>query len=193
MLLLEQGMRLEMSMPDRRGLLAEVTRTFRENGLSVTRAEITTKAGEAKNEFCVTDTSGQLPDRRAINAVIERIGKDHLKLNEQRGPRPCQGRSLPEAAGVVGVFSLGNLVMRNLYYLGLIRSSLSIGVKVWNKQVTREVSRWKASFSAGYRGPIWVVIAVRHIVLIGRVYEKTRVVGEAGCCGGTIGASCLRR
>ncbi|KAJ8506182.1 hypothetical protein OPV22_007068 [Ensete ventricosum] len=117
-----EGMRLEMSMPDRRGLLAEVTRTFRENGLSVTRAEITTKAGEAKNEFCVTDTSGQLPDRRAINAVIERIGKDHLKLNEQRGPRPCQGRSLPEAAGVVGVFSLGNLVMRNLYYLGLIRS-----------------------------------------------------------------------
>ncbi|CAL9752213.1 unnamed protein product [Musa acuminata subsp. burmannicoides] len=117
-----EGMRLEMSMPDRRGLLADVTRTFRENGLSVTRAEITTKAGEAKNEFCVTDTNGQLPDRRAINAVIERIGKDHIKFNEQRGPRPCQERPLPEAAGVVGVFSLGNLVMRNLYYLGLIRS-----------------------------------------------------------------------
>ncbi|RWW64235.1 hypothetical protein BHE74_00028559 [Ensete ventricosum] len=117
--LLDQGMRLELSMPDRKGLLADVTRTFRENGLSVTRAEITTKAGEAKNEFCVADTNGQPPDRRAIHAVIEWIGKDHLKLNEQRMVWSFQDPSPEEAAGV---FSLGNLVMRNLYYLGLIKS-----------------------------------------------------------------------
>ncbi|WOL05918.1 ACT domain-containing protein ACR8-like [Canna indica] len=117
-----EGARLELTIPDRRGLLADVTRTFRENGLSVTRAEITTKSGEAQNVFCVTDTAGQLPDRRAINAVIERIGKDYIKLNEQRSPSSYRDRSPDEAAGVVGVFSLGNLVMRNLYYLGLVRS-----------------------------------------------------------------------
>ncbi|XP_064952166.1 ACT domain-containing protein ACR8-like [Musa acuminata AAA Group] len=124
-----EGLMLELSMPDRRGLLADVTRTFRENSLSVTRAEITTEAGEARNEFRVTGTDGQLPDRRVINAVIERIGKDHLKLKEERAPPSHQKATAPreEAAehgggAVVGLLGLGNLVMRNLYYLGLVRS-----------------------------------------------------------------------
>lgn len=71
-------------MPDRRGLLAEVTRIFRENGLMIRSVEITTKNGEAKDEFCVTDISGRLPDSGTINAVIELIGEGHLiKLTEQ--------------------------------------------------------------------------------------------------------------
>ncbi|KAG6496094.1 ACT domain-containing protein ACR8-like isoform X1 [Zingiber officinale] len=117
---IKQGVWLALSMPDRRGLLAEVTRIFRENGLSVRRAEITTRDGEAKNEFCVTDTGGQLPDCCAIHAVIEKIGEEHLTLNEQKAPWSC-GRQ-PPAAEAVGAFNLGNLVKRNLYYLGLVRS-----------------------------------------------------------------------
>ncbi|EEE58699.1 hypothetical protein OsJ_10135 [Oryza sativa Japonica Group] len=38
-----EGVRLELRISDRRGLLAYVTRVFRENGLSVTHAEITTR------------------------------------------------------------------------------------------------------------------------------------------------------
>lgn len=101
-------------------MLAEVTRIFRENGLSIKSAEITTKGGEAKNEFCVTDTSGQLPDRRSIHSVIEKIGEEHLTLSEPRAPWLYGER--PEAAEAVGAFNLGSLVKRNLYYLGLVRS-----------------------------------------------------------------------
>ncbi|XP_042438153.1 ACT domain-containing protein ACR8-like [Zingiber officinale] len=114
------GARLSLKTPERRGLLAEATRIFRENGLSIKSAEITTKDGEAKSEFCVTDTGDHLPDRRSIHSVIEKIGEEHLTLSEHRAPWSYGER--PPAAEAVGSFNLGNLVKRNLYYLGLVRS-----------------------------------------------------------------------
>lgn len=50
-----QGMRLELCSDDRVGLLSEVTRIFRENGLSVTRAEVTTRGSQAVNVFYVIE------------------------------------------------------------------------------------------------------------------------------------------
>ncbi|XP_042440161.1 ACT domain-containing protein ACR8-like [Zingiber officinale] len=80
----EGVVRLALRMPDRRGLLAEVTRVFRENGLMIRSVEIATKNGEANDEFCVTDISGRLPDSGTVNAVIDLIGEGHLiKLTEQ--------------------------------------------------------------------------------------------------------------
>jgi UTP:GlnB (protein PII) uridylyltransferase len=55
-----QGVRLELSTEDRQGLLAEVMRTFRENGLNVTRADIATTCYLAANTFYVTDAIGYL-------------------------------------------------------------------------------------------------------------------------------------
>lgn len=65
---------------DRRGLLADVTRTFRENGLSVTRAEVSTKGQMAMNVFYVTDAAGHPADSKMIDAVIEKIGVESLKV-----------------------------------------------------------------------------------------------------------------
>ncbi|WJX83921.1 hypothetical protein P8452_66546 [Trifolium repens] len=55
-----EGVRLELSTEDRQGLLAEVMRTFRENGLNVTRVDIATAGYLAANTFYVTDAIGYL-------------------------------------------------------------------------------------------------------------------------------------
>ncbi|KAF5763026.1 putative ACT domain-containing protein ACR1-12 [Helianthus annuus] len=55
-----EGVRLELFKPDKPGLLAQVTRTFRENAMNVTQAEISTTMGMAVNIFYVTDAIGNL-------------------------------------------------------------------------------------------------------------------------------------
>lgn len=120
-----QGVRLELYAKDRRCLLADVTRTFRENGLNVTRAEISTTGDMALNIFYVTDAEGYPADPKTITAVQEKIGADCLKVKEL--PLIHQQKTERSEAGVgVGgamlLSSLGSLVMKNLYNLGLIRS-----------------------------------------------------------------------
>ncbi|GJN30884.1 hypothetical protein PR202_gb19228 [Eleusine coracana subsp. coracana] len=53
---LDYGVRLELRISDRRGLLAYVTRVFRENSLSVTHAEITTRDDTAMNVCSTSPT-----------------------------------------------------------------------------------------------------------------------------------------
>ncbi|KAF8718909.1 hypothetical protein HU200_025228 [Digitaria exilis] len=118
-----EGVRLELRITDRRGLLAYVTRVFRENSLSVTHAEITTRGDMAMNVFHVTDVAGRPADPKTIDDVIQRIGTESLRVDEERWPRLCStegdaGRS----GGGAGIFSLGSLVKKNLASLGLIRS-----------------------------------------------------------------------
>lgn len=121
-----EGLRLELCAADP-VTLAEATRTFRENGLTVTRAEMSTKGEAALNVFYVTDAGGHMPGRKIIEAVMERIGDDSLKACEDQPLRTGQtksgsDRNEPGAAGG-GLLRLGSLVMRNLSNLGLIRSS----------------------------------------------------------------------
>ncbi|XP_059642691.1 ACT domain-containing protein ACR8-like [Cornus florida] len=119
-----EGVRLELCTGDRQGLLADVTRTFRENGLNVTRAEISTTSDTALNVFYVTDTIGNPADPQIIEGVRQRIGLSSLKVKElplihhQKAERdePTVG------AGGAVLLSLGSLLRRNLYNLGLIRS-----------------------------------------------------------------------
>eukprot|EP00257_Ricinus_communis_P024740 XP_025012154.1 ACT domain-containing protein ACR8 isoform X1 [Ricinus communis] len=120
-----EGVRLELCTPDRQGLLADVTRTFRENGLNVTRAEISTSTKTATNVFYVTDAIGNPADSKIIESVRQRIGLSNLKVKElpplmyhQEAEREEQGVGV---AGTV-LLSLGSLVRKNLYNLGLIRS-----------------------------------------------------------------------
>ncbi|KAJ6962589.1 hypothetical protein NC652_001295 [Populus alba x Populus x berolinensis] len=120
-----EGVRLELCTPDRQGLLADVTRTFRENGLNVTRAEISTAGDMALNVFYVTDAVGNPADPKLIESVRQKIGVSNLKVKElppliyhQEAEREDQ------TVGVAGtvLLSLGSLVKKNLYHLGLIRS-----------------------------------------------------------------------
>ncbi|KAK9277274.1 hypothetical protein L1049_006813 [Liquidambar formosana] len=113
-----EGIRLELCSEDRVGLLSDVTRIFRENGLSVTRAEVTTRGSQAVNAFYVTDASGNSVKSETIEAVRQEIGLAilHVKDDEySKSPTQESGR-----------FSLGNLFRSRsekfLYNLGLIRS-----------------------------------------------------------------------
>lgn len=121
------GVRLELCVADKPGLLAEVTRTFRENGLNVTRCEISTTMDTAQNVFYVTDAMGNLADEKIIESVRHRIGLSNLKVKElpmiyyQKSDRDDEGGPTVGAGGAV-LLSLGSLVKRNLYNLGLIRS-----------------------------------------------------------------------
>lgn len=116
-------MRLELCAPDRPGLLSDVTRTFRENGLLVAQAEVSTKGDVASNVFYVTDAAGNAVEQSAIDAVRERVGVDCL-VKEEPQPQLFQkaGPGDRDGVGGMGLVYLGNLVKRNLYNLGLIKS-----------------------------------------------------------------------
>ncbi|KAG6525834.1 ACT domain-containing protein ACR8-like [Zingiber officinale] len=120
-----EGTRLELCIEDRLGLLSEVTRTFRENGLLIARAEVSTKGNVASNVFYVTDVAGQPADPKAVDAVREKIGPHFLLVKEEQRPRlPCpaaDGGEEAQVAGNIGIY-LGNLFRRNLFNLGLIKS-----------------------------------------------------------------------
>ncbi|XP_043696490.1 ACT domain-containing protein ACR8-like [Telopea speciosissima] len=119
-----EGVKLELYTMDRRGLLSDVTRTFRENGLNVTRAEISTTSDMAFNVFYVTDAAGNPVEPKTIESVRERIGYSSLKVKE---PPLIYHKAADEATTKMGtggavLLSLGSIVRRNLYNLGLIRS-----------------------------------------------------------------------
>lgn len=109
-----QGIKLELCGEDRVGLLSDVTRIFRENGLSVTRAEVTTRGSQAVNAFYVTDASGNPVKNETIEAVRKEIGLTILQVKDEAQPQ--------ESAG----FSLGTLFKSRsekfLFNLGLIKS-----------------------------------------------------------------------
>jgi len=115
---------LELCTEDRQGLLAEVMRTFRENGLNVTRAEISTIGNKTSNVFYVTDAIGYPADPKIIESVRQKVGSCNLKVKEL--PLVCHEKAEreDEAVGVGGavLLCLGSLVRRNLYNLGLIKS-----------------------------------------------------------------------
>ncbi|KAG4135071.1 hypothetical protein ERO13_D08G193600v2 [Gossypium hirsutum] len=119
-----EGVRLELCTVDRQALLADVTRTFRENGLNVTRAEISTTRDMALNVFYVTDAIGNIADPKTIEAVRQKIGLGKLKVKELPLVYQEKVEREEQAVGVGGtvLLSLGSIVRRNLYNLGLIKS-----------------------------------------------------------------------
>ncbi|XP_019057731.1 PREDICTED: ACT domain-containing protein ACR5-like [Tarenaya hassleriana] len=115
-----EGIRLELCGEDRVGLLSDVTRIFRENGLSVTRAEVTTRGSQAVNAFYVTDSSGKPVKSQTIETVRNQIGRTVLRVKDE-------GFSgSPGTQQETGKFSLSNLFKSRsekfLYNLGLSKS-----------------------------------------------------------------------
>nr|XP_043608043.1 ACT domain-containing protein ACR1 [Erigeron canadensis] len=71
------GLRLDVKSRNRSGLLSDVTRVFRENGLSVARAEIGIHGEKAVGSFYVTDVGGRDVNLQMVETVkkeIEKIG-----------------------------------------------------------------------------------------------------------------------
>lgn len=111
-------MRLELCCEDRAGLLADVTRIFRENGLSVSQAEVSTQGLQAVNVFYVVDSSGNQVQSQTIEAVRNEIGQTVLLVKDEMYAN--------SSANDGGRFSIGSLFRSRseklLYNLGLIRS-----------------------------------------------------------------------
>nr|GFA48381.1 hypothetical protein [Tanacetum cinerariifolium] len=76
------GLRLELCGEDRLDLLSDVTKIFRENGLLVTREEVTTRGSEAVDAFYVIDSSGTEVKSETIEAVRNAIGETILIVKE---------------------------------------------------------------------------------------------------------------
>ncbi|CAI8592142.1 unnamed protein product [Vicia faba] len=114
-----EGIKLELCGEDRVGLLSDVTRIFRENGLSVSRAEVTTRGSQAINVFYVTDVSGNPVKSETIEAVRKEIGLTILRVKDDD---MCTNSLSQER----GKFSLRDIVRSRsekfLYNLGLMKS-----------------------------------------------------------------------
>lgn len=101
-----EGLSLELCAKDRVGLLSEVTRVLRENGLSVSRAGVTTVGEQAMNVFYVRDASGNPVDMKTIEALRKEIGHT-VMLNVKR---PAASAREPESKGWAKTsFFFGNL------------------------------------------------------------------------------------
>uniref|UniRef100_A0A6N2MIE4 ACT domain-containing protein ACR n=1 Tax=Salix viminalis TaxID=40686 RepID=A0A6N2MIE4_SALVM len=75
-----QGLQLELLTDDHFGLLSDITRTLRENGLCAKRAEISTKNGKAKHNFIVTDVSGNPVEPKTIYLIRQQMGQSVIQV-----------------------------------------------------------------------------------------------------------------
>ncbi|KAM7264440.1 hypothetical protein ACFE04_002123 [Oxalis oulophora] len=112
-----EGLKLELCTTDRVGLLSAVTRIFRENSLTVTRAEVTTKAGKAVNTFYVSDASGYPVNAKTIESIRQLIGQKILKVKG----RAKELKPVQEAAASRSIFG-GLFKSRSFVNFGSVRS-----------------------------------------------------------------------
>ncbi|KAI4320602.1 hypothetical protein MLD38_034063 [Melastoma candidum] len=112
-----EGLSLELCAKDRVGLLSQVTRIFRENGLTVTRAGVTTVGEQAVNVFYVRDASGNPVDMKTIEALRKEIGQT-MMLDVKKAPSSSSSEGAKEASEADGLaktrFFFGNLLERFL-------------------------------------------------------------------------------
>lgn len=88
------------------GLLSKITRIFRENGLTIRRAEVTTEGGKAVDSFFVSDMSGGSVDADIINFIHREIGPNFLRV--KKNPF-CPPHSSKPGADRIG-FLFGNFL-----------------------------------------------------------------------------------
>eukprot|EP00850_Spirogloea_muscicola_P022871 SM000316S12286 [mRNA] locus=s316:42584:44463:+ [translate_table: standard] len=118
------GLRLELCTGDRVGLLSDVTRIFRDSGLSVTGADVATRDHKAVNVFYVTNASGEPVDMAVVEAMRQEIGQTVLQVKEAPKFAPSPPRESPPDRNQ---FSLAHLIrsqsQRFMYSLGLTTAS----------------------------------------------------------------------
>ncbi|KAL0430019.1 UNVERIFIED_CONTAM: ACT domain-containing protein ACR4 [Sesamum radiatum] len=112
-----EGLKLELCTSDRVGLLSDVTRIFRENSLTVTRAEVATRAGKAVNTFYVRDASGYPVDPKIIDSIRQTIGQTILRVKDS----PEESNQVPQESPTRFLFG-GLFKSRSFCNFGLVRS-----------------------------------------------------------------------
>ncbi|XP_054823255.1 ACT domain-containing protein ACR1 [Prosopis cineraria] len=126
------GLRIDIKTGNRVGLMWDVTRVFRENGLWISRVEIGTRGDKAEGSFYVTDSSGEEVNPKIVELVRREAGGSIVavhkspcrmsKASSSNSPRE-QKRGIEAAHG----FSIGSMIWSQLERLsggfGSIRSS----------------------------------------------------------------------
>ena len=102
-----------MCAKDRVGLLSEVTRILRENGLSVIRAGVSTVGEKAKNVFYVRDASGNPVDMKTIEGLRKEIGRT-MMINVKRAPQTSINVSHETSGWAKTSFFFGSLLEKFL-------------------------------------------------------------------------------
>ncbi|XP_031480139.1 ACT domain-containing protein ACR3-like isoform X2 [Nymphaea colorata] len=108
-----QGLRLDVRTYDRIGLLTDITRVFRENGLMVTRAEVSTSGDSVSDTFFVTDSSGNDIDYETIDRIRQEIGNVEVITScnlVKRSNSTANGNGQERPS----FFSIGNLLWSQL-------------------------------------------------------------------------------
>ncbi|KQJ82306.1 hypothetical protein BRADI_5g08340v3 [Brachypodium distachyon] len=108
------GIELEVRSGDRAGLLSDVTRIIRENGLTILRAGVKSQGGEAVDTFYVSDPMGlDYPvEPRTIDTIRAQIGEATLRVKKNPfADADQQQQQHDAAASVVGAiaFILGSV------------------------------------------------------------------------------------
>ncbi|KAK8510578.1 hypothetical protein V6N12_055505 [Hibiscus sabdariffa] len=108
-----EGLSLELCAKDRCGLLSEVTRILRENGLSVRRAGVSTVGEKAVNVFYVRDAYGNPVDAKTIEALRKEIGHT-MMLNVKKDPASTKAAEAETSGWAKTSFFFGNLLEKFL-------------------------------------------------------------------------------
>ncbi|KAL6874372.1 hypothetical protein ACP4OV_013392 [Aristida adscensionis] len=105
-----EGLELEVRAGDRAGLLSDITRIFRENGLTIRRAEISSEGGEAVDTFYLSDPQGHAVEAKTIEAIRAQIGEAALRVkhNPFAGSKDAGDDGAGAGAGTTA-FIFGNL------------------------------------------------------------------------------------
>ncbi|PNY00869.1 ACT domain-containing protein 3, partial [Trifolium pratense] len=106
------GVSLELCAKDRVGLLSEVTRILRENGLTVSRAGVSTIGEKGLNVFYVRDAYGNPVDTNIIEALRKEIGQS-VMVNVKKVPANTKAPETSRGWARVSFF-FGNLLERFL-------------------------------------------------------------------------------
>lgn len=102
-------MRLELCAANRVGLLSDITRVLRENGLAVVRADVATKGERSVNAFYLRDISGNEVDMDFVESMKKEMGPIDLAVkNDSRSTSPSSPDRSPTR------FSLGDLLRSQL-------------------------------------------------------------------------------
>ncbi|XP_059658167.1 ACT domain-containing protein ACR2 [Cornus florida] len=83
-----EGVRLELCANNRVGLLSDITRVLRENGLVVVRADVATRGEKAVNAFYVRDISGNDVDMEFVESMKKEMGPIDLAVKNETTSRP---------------------------------------------------------------------------------------------------------
>ncbi|MCD7452341.1 hypothetical protein HAX54_016269 [Datura stramonium] len=105
-----EGIRLELSANNRVGLLSDITRVLRENGLTVVRADIATKGGRARNIFYVRDISGNNIDMKFVKSMKTEMEEIDVAVNNEITSTTTTTTTTSSMTHVSSFRSLGDLM-----------------------------------------------------------------------------------